>query len=269
MFSNLIESSSHRRELKRRGSFLFMTMAAYALLFIVAGVISIQAVDARLSEQDLELVTIMPLVDLPTPVTDPIVRTPTQPTRSNHNANQQNVHIRQTLVSNTSDPRKVPDQISAEPNKAIPVPTTGIVVLGPKDSDPTGGAGNPTGSGGGGSTVVRNNLVVLPDPPPAVLDQRPVPAVVRRPVLNGYAVSLPKPPYPETARRVRAQGTVSVQVLIDVTGKVVSAQVVSGHPLLSHAARNAAYQARFSPTMIGETPVKVSGVITYNFVMTN
>jgi len=37
--------------------------------------------------------------------------------------------------------------------------------------------------------------------------------------------------------------------------------------LLVAEAVKAATQARFSPTIIGEQPVKVSGVITYNFVM--
>jgi TonB family protein len=69
------------------------------------------------------------------------------------------------------------------------------------------------------------------------------------------------------ARQIRIQGTVTVQVLIDETGKVVSAKAVSGHPLLVAEAVRAATQARFSPTMIGDQPVKVSGVITYNFVI--
>jgi outer membrane biosynthesis protein TonB len=46
---------------------------------------------------------------------------------------------------------------------------------------------------------------------------------------------------------------------------VVSAKA-SGHPLLVAEAQKAAMQARFSPTVISETPMKVSGVITYNFV---
>jgi TonB family protein len=69
------------------------------------------------------------------------------------------------------------------------------------------------------------------------------------------------------ARQIRLQGAVNVQVLIDETGKVISAKAVSGHPLLIVAAQQAAMQARFSPTIVGEQPVKVSGVITYNFVM--
>lgn len=58
----------------------------------------------------------------------------------------------------------------------------------------------------------------------------------------------------------------TVQVLIDERGNVVSATAVSGHPLLRAAAVSAARSARFSPTMLSGQPVKVSGVITYNFV---
>ncbi len=85
-------------------------------------------------------------------------------------------------------------------------------------------------------------------------------------VLNGKAISLPKPPYPAAARAVRASGPVAIQVLIDESGSMFSAFAVSGHPLLRSAARNAACGARFTPTMLEGNPVKVSGIITYNFV---
>jgi protein TonB len=86
-------------------------------------------------------------------------------------------------------------------------------------------------------------------------------------VLNSQAISLPRPNYPPMAKQIRVQGTVAVQVLIDENGKVVSAKALSGHPLLVAEAVRAAQQARFSPTMIGDQAVKVSGVITYNFIM--
>jgi len=58
-----------------------------------------------------------------------------------------------------------------------------------------------------------------------------------------------------------------VEILIDEQGRVISAQATSGHPLLREAARQAALQARFTPTQLNGQPVKVSGVITYNFVL--
>jgi protein TonB len=86
-------------------------------------------------------------------------------------------------------------------------------------------------------------------------------------VLNGKAISKPQPAYPAIARAARASGTVTVQVLVDERGNVVSASAVSGHPLLQQSAVAAARQAKFSPTLLSGQPVKVSGVITYNFVL--
>ena len=84
-------------------------------------------------------------------------------------------------------------------------------------------------------------------------------------VLNEKAISLPQPTYPAAARAVRATGAVSVQVLVDEGGNVVFATALSGHPLLRAAAVSAARQARFAPTKLSGKPVKVSGVLTYNF----
>jgi TonB family protein len=85
-------------------------------------------------------------------------------------------------------------------------------------------------------------------------------------ILNGKAVSLPKPAYPPAAAAVNAEGPVIVGVTIDETGQVIFARAVSGHPLLQAAAVEAAKLATFSPTRLNDVPVKVSGVITYNFV---
>ncbi len=86
-------------------------------------------------------------------------------------------------------------------------------------------------------------------------------------VLNGKATSLPAPAFPEIAKRARAAGTVSVEVVIDTTGKVISARAVSGPPLLHQAAERAATQARFSPSLLSGQPVKVFGTINYNFTL--
>lgn len=80
-------------------------------------------------------------------------------------------------------------------------------------------------------------------------------------------ISKPPPVYPPIAKAARAQGTVTVQVVVSEEGKVIAAQVVSGHPLLQATAVKAARAAVFSPTLLGTKPVKISGVITYNFVL--
>ncbi len=85
-------------------------------------------------------------------------------------------------------------------------------------------------------------------------------------ILNGKATSLPKPEYPAAARAVEASGAVNVQVTLDEQGNVISASAASGHPLLRQAAEEAARNAKFAPTLLNGAPVKITGVLVYNFV---
>lgn len=85
-------------------------------------------------------------------------------------------------------------------------------------------------------------------------------------VLNGKALKLPPPKYPAEARQSKASGAVNVQVVIDEQGNVVSAAAVSGDSLLRAASEESARNAKFSPTVLGGIPVRVTGVIVYNFV---
>jgi periplasmic protein TonB len=84
-------------------------------------------------------------------------------------------------------------------------------------------------------------------------------------ILNGKALSLPAPAYPDMAKRMRVTGVVEVEVIIDLNGKVISAKAVKGPAFLTGAAEAAARQAKFTPTLLSGQPVKVSGIITYNF----
>jgi TonB family protein len=95
---------------------------------------------------------------------------------------------------------------------------------------------------------------------------KPISKTISGGILNGRAISLPDPRYPAAAKAVQASGSVSVQVLIDETGRVISASAVSGHPLLRSSAEWAAKEARFPPTLLDGVPVKVSGIVTYSFV---
>lgn len=85
-------------------------------------------------------------------------------------------------------------------------------------------------------------------------------------VETGRALELPKPAYPPIARVAHVSGQVTVQLLIDVDGTVMEAVAVSGHPLLYGVSVQAAKDSRFSPTKVDGKPVKVTGVITYNFI---
>lgn len=112
--------------------------------------------------------------------------------------------------------------------------------------------------------VNHNSATNVPPPP----SPKPTPrAPISGGVLNGKATRLVQPAYPAIARAAHASGQVRVQVLVDENGNVVSATPVSGHPLLQGSAAAAARQSKFSPTMLSGQPVKVTGVIIYNFVL--
>jgi len=118
------------------------------------------------------------------------------------------------------------------------------------------------------------------EPPPA--PPRPKPTVtpppvnevksqetrkVSEPVLQGKAIRKIVPPYPEIAKKIRASGPVQVLVTISEEGRVIEATALNGHPALRHSAVSAAEQWFFSPTYLGRVPVKVQGVLTFNFVL--
>ena len=106
-----------------------------------------------------------------------------------------------------------------------------------------------------------------PPPPPPPTRTPSSSTIISGGVLNGKAVSKPEPVYPAIAKAAKASGTVVVQVTVDEEGNVISASAVSGHPLLQASAVAAARQAKFSPTKLSGVPVKVSGILTYNFVL--
>ncbi len=111
----------------------------------------------------------------------------------------------------------------------------------------------------------RKNVVASDNEPP------PAPKPLLKPmsggVLNGRAVSLPAPSYPEIARRMRQGGKVEVEVIVDENGKVISARATAGPTVLRDVAVEAALRARFTPTKLSGQPVKISGRIDYNFTL--
>jgi TonB family protein len=265
MFNNLIESTSHAKEFKRRGSFLLFTTATYVILFVVTGVISIYAYDARLEEQTLEITLISPQDIAPQPDPAPASQ-PDHPRDPSNNPNA--VTERAVAMLDVNRPERPPDIVGTTPNKNLPLPPTGPVVIDGRDRD-YGPSGPPSPGDGGRVVAQPRQIVPVDDQPPPPPEPPKPPRVVSKGVITGLATYLPKPTYTEIAKRARAQGSVSVQVLIDESGRVISAKALSGSPFLTVEAQKAAMQARFSPTMLGNQPVRVSGTITYNFVLSN
>lgn len=263
MFNNLIESTSHAKEFKRRGSFLLFTTGTYVILFVVTGVISIYAYDAHLESQSTEWeVTLMPVIPQDPP--QEALRNTIRPASSSDNSVTHSTRVK--LIDTASNPNNVPEHIGTiAPD--VP-PANPYSIIGPVNADPPTVGSKTSVPGGTGA----RRMVDIPDtsPPPPV--PNPTPSILKvlrvsPTVLVSRAISLPKPNYPPMAKQIKLQGSVNVQVFIDETGKVISAKAISGHPLFVVEAQRAAKQARFSPTLIGDHAVKVSGVITYNFVL--
>jgi protein TonB len=273
MFGNLVESSSHKGDYARTSWFFLGTLTVYALAFLAIGVGSIYAYNTHIETQNLELVSLITPVEtaqLPTPPRSAAARPAT------NNNNQRPVAMRTEIIASTTDPTKVPKGVSTTP-QSVPEVTPGLpVVLGKRNIDfgtgGTGGQGIGNVFGGNNSSNVTNTRevgdIVKETPPPMIKKEVSRPPVTKSMgVVNGMANYLPKPIYTPIAKAARASGTVTVQVLIDEHGKVISARALNGHPLLLKESVQAAYQARFTPTLLSNQPVKVSGVITYNFVM--
>lgn len=125
-------------------------------------------------------------------------------------------------------------------------------------------AANKTGSGEtpGSEKPANPNTDSSPEAANAASTQPGKGKPIQGGVLNGKALSLPKPEHPAQAD---AAGTVVVQVVVDEQGNVLSAQAASGPASLHTPAVNAALQAKFSPTLLMGEPVKVAGVLIYIF----
>lgn len=261
MFDNLVESGSHKQDLSRKGSFLMGTIAIYGVIGLILFVGGIYLYDAQLDTGDLELTTLVAPVPVPPQQNQPEQKQDTAKPQKV----EQNVDVRRELIADVSRTELVPKEISTKASDVPPVRSGVTTIQGSANSNAA--APLASGSGTGTATVSGPTKVEVDAPPPP---EAPKPTPPRAPisggVLNGKAVHLVQPAYPAIARQAHASGTVVVQVLIDENGNVVSAHAISGHPLLQAVAVAAARSSKFSPTKLSGQPVKVNGVIQYNFV---
>jgi len=255
MFENLVESGSHKQDVTRKGSFILITMAVYGAIIVAGGIAGIMMASANIDQQTLELTALIAPVPVPqqqqkdTPKPEKVVI-------------EKNVDVRRELIANVDRADLVPKTISAKASDVPPVRKGVVTMVGSSDTN----AAQPMAPGAGSGQIISGpaKVEIKDEPPPP---PKPVPhAPISGGVLNGKAVRLVQPPYPPIARSAHASGQVVVQVLIDENGNVVAAHATSGHPLLQAAAVNAARASKFTPTKLSGQPVKVNGVIIYNFL---
>jgi protein TonB len=255
MFDTLVESSSHKKEGARTGMFFLITSLIYGAVLLAASVATIFMFSPGLVDA-FDVSTML------TPPPPPAAAPPPAPA-------QQQVVVKQVEAPTVFAPPK-------EPPKNIPDPTTVKARPAVAAVASTGVPGGvPGGTPGGVPGGVPGGSGGEPPPPPPPPPPKPTPEATPPPkqvkvsggVLQGNAIKRVQPPYPPIAKAARAQGQVQVQVTISEDGRVIAADVVSGHPLLRDAALQAARQWIFKPTELSGVPVKVQGILSFNFTL--
>jgi len=267
MFDTLVESGSHSDDLARKGSFFLGTMVLYAIVLVAVSVIGIYWYNDAIPDPSLELLTLV----APAPMAEEQAAKPKEEPKPATEKTQTAV-VTRTEISVIA-PVVKSQEVAKETTKEVARDMSNFINKGTTDSGvstaaPPVNTHFAEGTAREGSGNAAPAVVDAGEPPPPAPTPVPKPkTIVSGGVLNGKAISKPQPAYPPIAKAARASGTVTVQIVVDESGRVIQASAVSGHPLLQQAAVAAARQARFSPTLLSGQPVKVSGVITYNFVL--
>jgi len=80
-------------------------------------------------------------------------------------------------------------------------------------------------------------------------------------------ISIPKPEYPELARKAGIEGKAIVEAIVDTDGSVIDARIFksSGNPMLDEAAIAAARRSKFTPAKQRDMFVRVRVNIPFDF----
>src|ERR1041385_4960901 len=130
MFDNLVESSSHKDDLTRKGSFIGITFLIYGVLILTFFIAGIYWYDARLGDMELELTTLVAPVPVPQQQKEP-----DKPQEAKPQKVEQNVDIRKELVADVAESRLPPKEISAKASDVPPVIRGHITAIGDSNSN--------------------------------------------------------------------------------------------------------------------------------------
>ena len=224
---------------------LLLSMAVHAAVLGLAIVLPLVFFNA-LHAEELIAILIQPPPDLPEP---PIAPMPPLRTAAASGI---------AVVSGPIDPvpRFLPRGIPAPDEAAEPAEVFSLIRgIGPPSRDEAVGEG------------IRGYL----NPRQVVELPKPKPPVPRTPIRVGGDVQESRilrrvaPVYPELAVRAHVSGSVILEAEIDEEGNVRGLKVLSGHPLLVKAAKDAVKQWKYSPTLLNGEPQTVLANVTVIF----
>jgi len=160
-----------------------------------------------------------------------------------------------------------PDFVFPRAHPAEQLQTDDAPDVGPiSDLPPGGGFGDPNGL-----IPLSGQLgpVRPPSPAPPREEEAPRhgPRLVASEIQQALLVVRVEPQYPALARQIRLEGTVQIRAVIGKDGTVQSAEVLSGHPWLAQAARDAILRWRYRPTLLRGQAIEVETLITVIFRM--
>jgi protein TonB len=160
-------------------------------------------------------------------------------------------------------PKTIPKEIANIKEEELPPPSSSGVVGGVVGGLP-GGA--PGGVLGGVLGAIPN---AAPPPPPVKEEKKAAPSRIRvgGNVQQANLIRKVTPLYPPLAKQARIQGVVRFTAIIGKDGTIQNLQLVSGHPLLVQAAKQAVSQWQYKPTLLNGDPVEVVTTIEVNFTL--
>ena len=277
MLDQLVESKNNQSGNRKLSGLLLTTSVVVFSALTVALIFSLFSHSLAMGNENLDITALISPISPP----DEAPPEPPKQTQSAEKTISQLPSRQVDMLRIEESPKIIPKTVSVTQNQQKSRPASEFKINGIDSPAMSSGSdtirrGNNNQTGGTSfadredkpsSVEIKDKI---PSPPPII---KPIPKpepkierIVSSGVINGKASYLAQPTYPAAARAVRASGQVKVQVTIDEDGKVISANVVSGHPLLQSAALSAAKSSKFTPTFLSLQKVKVSGFIVYNFV---
>jgi protein TonB len=155
-------------------------------------------------------------------------------------------------------PKTIPKDVKMIREEELPPPSAGVV---------GGVAGGVPGGQTGGILGGMIGGIAPPPPPPPKKEAPKGPARIGGNVMAANLIRQVKPTYPPLARQARISGTVVFSAMISKEGTIENLALVSGHPLLVQAARDAVSQWVYKPTLLNGEPTEVATTISVNFTL--